>query len=322
MALYPAAGQPNVGPNFAYPPTITVIAGQPLPLTAKLFSISNQWLSGYERAGAPISWKIQELTGATGSGALDKDSGFQVTFTGYKGYQSVRVIATLNDSGRYASDSIAISIRGHDSPNKLVIEPDTLGRYADLTGEHRAGQVALGVVETTRSVYAVIRDPYGNFVAFSNPTVWTSRDTAIVRVTGGNASLGEGILMRPTPGAVGQAYVVAQCNSDPTLKDSVLVVLDNCCSGVSLGRSPQRALELALEIPGAGRRVFALPRDIGNARLSLALYSLSGRVVFKTEVVNAGKPICVNSSLQPGMYIVNVKTAERQLVKSRCVFVK
>jgi hypothetical protein len=77
-----------------------------------------------------------------------------------------------------------------------------------------------------------------------------------------------------------------------------------------------------VEIPGAGRRVFALPREIGNTRLLFALYSLSGRIVFKTEVADAGKPVRVMSQIRPGIYFVIVRTAGRQLVKSRFVIVK
>jgi hypothetical protein len=171
-------------------------------------------------------------------------------------------------------------------------------------------------------VNAVIRDPYGNFVAFSNPTTWTSSDTSVVKATGGNVYVGEGILMRPTPGAVGQAYVIAQDKANPGLKDSVLVQLANCCSGVSFGRSPQSAPQLAVEITGAGRRVIALPSDIGNARLLFTLYSLSGRIVFNTKVVDAGEPVNVNCPLRPGIYIANITTIGRQLVKSRFTIVK
>ena len=110
--------------------------------------------------------------------------------------------------------------------SKLVIEPDTAARFAfisDPTGAHRAGQVTLGATETKMPVYAVLRDPYGNFIRFSDSTLWTSRDTSIIIVTGGKASVGEGILTRRIN--AGQTYVVAQDKSNPSLKDSVLVQL-------------------------------------------------------------------------------------------------
>lgn len=330
MTLYPAPGPPNTttnvpyrDPKNPYAPSVTITAGTTLPLVAKIFDLAGQWLSSYERADVPISWKIVELTGATGSGVLDKVSGYQVNFTGLKAFQTVRVTAILSMGGVYISDSITISILRIPA-FKLVIEPDTAGMKTlylnDPTAQHRAGQITIGATETSRSVYAVLRDIYGNFIRFSDSTIWTSRDTSVVKVTGGNASYGEALLTRSA--SMGQTYVIAQDKSNPAVSDSVLVVLATCCSRVSISPSPHSAQELNVEIPGAGRRVIALPRDIGNARLSFALYSLSGRVVFKTDVVDAGKPICVNYSVQPGIYIVNIRTTERQLVKSRFVFIK
>jgi hypothetical protein len=113
--------------------------------------------------------------------------------------------------------------------SKLVIEPDTFGRTAfanDPTTSHRAGMVTMGCSTTAISVYAVLRDLNGTFIRFSDSSIWTSRDTSIVRVTGGNASVGEGKLTRNE--VLGQTYIIAQDKSNPALKDSVLVQLAYC----------------------------------------------------------------------------------------------
>jgi hypothetical protein len=424
----------------------------------------------------------------------------------------------------------------------LSIESDTLGRTAfanDPTASHRAGMVTMGCSTTAISVYAVLRDLNGTFIRFSDSSIWTSRDTSIVRVTGGNASVGEGIVTRCV--SQGQTYVIAQDKSNPALKDSVLVQLAFCsfrsitfeiitppekrfagdtisyrlqirgnngldtgmfCDNVmfqeniaprpglpepfvivnntrmpfntttpvcsesgqffikvvmynvqdslyridmNFSKLPQfhdtftlfpaavgrveiqrpsdstsidsvflsyptgnivlasigydaygnkRGLEIAnwlttgtlhaitkpdsiskifydastvttdevgyiycslvsdstkrdsvkIRIGGpsgvlsknrtsqvhnlrvmmqnSGAYVFPLPGDVAHSTLFFTLYSLSGRVVFKTEVVDIGKPVSVNALIQPGIYLASLRTAGRQLVKSRFVIVK
>jgi fibro-slime domain-containing protein len=225
MALYPSPGQPNTGTNTAYPDLDTVTAGVPLPLVAKLFTDRNEWLSGYERSDAPITWTITELSGATGSGTLDKYSGYQVNFTGFNATQTVKVTAVFSEGGITIVDSIKLFIKAGPAA-KLVIEPDTTGKSAfvnDRNGVHRAGQVTVFGSATSVPVYAVLRDRFGNFVSFSNPTSWRSKDTASVSVKKGDTLLGEGLCIRKTMN--GQAWVFAKDGKDTTLTDSVLVVL-------------------------------------------------------------------------------------------------
>ncbi len=229
MALYPARGQPDVGTNVMYGPTKTVTAGQALPLDAALFSASNQWLSAFETDNAPITWTIQELTGATNTGTLNKYTGDLVSFTGYKATQTVKVTATFSNNGITISQFINITITAGPAA-KLVIEPDTTGRTAyvnDPTGAHRAqnlGGLTIAGSATTVAAYAVLRDQYGNFVAFSNPTNWTSRADSIVVAQRGDMTFGQGIMMRETN--VGQSWVQAQ-DSILGFTDSVLVVISN-----------------------------------------------------------------------------------------------
>jgi len=224
MTFYPARGQPDVGVNVAYGPTKTVQAGQALPLQAKLFSVSNQWLSAYERDDAPITWTITELTGATNTGTLNKYTGDLVTFIGYKAYQTVRVTATFSLDGITVTQSINITIT-HGPAAKLVIEPDTTGRTAyvnDQTGAHRAGQLTIAGSSIAVSGYAVLRDQWGNFVAFSNPTNWTVRVDSVLLAQRGDVTFGEGIMTRKK--SEGQSWVQAR-DSTFGFTDSVLVVI-------------------------------------------------------------------------------------------------
>jgi hypothetical protein len=224
MRLYPKSGLPDVAANMPYPDTITVTAGQPVPIWAKLFSQSNQWLKGYERSDAPVTWNMTELTGAQNSGSFTNFSGSSTVFTGIKAYQKVKVTATFSENGITLARSIVVSITP-GAPARLVIEPDTTGRTAYPNNPHRAGSVTLLSTDTVKSVYAVLRDSLGNFVSFSNPTSWLSRDTTQAGVRGGAAAIGEGILIRKID--KGQTWVIATDGKNAAFTDSVQVMLSN-----------------------------------------------------------------------------------------------
>ena len=222
MALYPAAGTPNIAGNMAYLPAVPVTAGQALPLYAKIFSTNNEWLSSYEGANAPMTWTVTDPLGnPTTAGTLNTYTGSMAAFTGTKAYQSVKVTATFTGG---ITQSIVITIQPA-AASQLVIEPDATGKTAYPNVAHRAGTVTIGGTSTVISVYAVLRDQFGNFVSFSDPTTWTSRNSAVVGDSVGNASVGEGICIRIA--ASGQAYVLAQDVGNPALHDSVQVVLSN-----------------------------------------------------------------------------------------------
>jgi hypothetical protein len=110
--------------------------------------------------------------------------------------------------------------------------------------------------------------------------------------------------------------------SDSLAADSVGVFVRGKANAVNAARSRHVPPWLRILIPNAGIHVFALPRDADLSRISFELYSMSGKVVGKMEAINAEKPVDLNFSLQPGIYLVNIRASERQIVKSRFVIVK
>jgi phage-related tail fiber protein len=93
-------------------------------------------------------------------------------------------------------------------------------------------------------------------------------------------------------------------------------------TGLSFRSRARCGPALSIVVPNAGSYVYALPLDVAHSRLFFTLYSLSGQIVFKSAGFDAGKPLYVNSPVKPGIYIVNVRAADRQLVISRFVVVK
>jgi|WetSurMetagenome_2_1015567.scaffolds.fasta_scaffold01606_6 hypothetical protein len=317
MVLYPAAGPPSDS-NKPYPPQWFDTVGGTVSLAVKVFA-GFGWLGGYERPDVPVTWKIEDMTGITGSGVLDGYAGYMVTFTGLKAYQTVRVIASLDTNGVRVSDSVAITML--PAPREFMyIEPDSTAEHHYRNQVHRAEQVTLGVTEAFRSVYAVLRDTYGNFIKFSDSIVWVSRDTTIVKVTGGNSLYGEGKLSRV--GLAGRTYVIARSETNPDLFDSVLVVLSECCSGTVREEPGRNKATLQIEIPGAGRFPVALPPDLASIGLSVVVYSLSGKMIFREENIDGAKSLSLGSLAGPGIYMLVAKVGKKRIIDRKVAIVR
>jgi hypothetical protein len=118
-----------------------------------------------------------------------------------------------------------------------------------------------------------------------------------------------------------QGYIYCSPVSDSTIHDSVKVRIAGPAGVLTKNRtSPTHNFRFMT--PNAGAFVFPLPADIAHSRLFVAFYSISGRLVFKTEVVDAEKPVCMNSLTPPGVYLVSLRTADRQLIKRTFAIVK
>ncbi len=110
MVLYPLQGIP--GPdNQPLPPSVTISAGDSFQMTAKIFDLSNVWLSSYEQTDSLITWTITEARGSGSIGSLDTNKGFTTIFTPTRAYSIVTIIATFQDRGIRLSDSITVFIK-------------------------------------------------------------------------------------------------------------------------------------------------------------------------------------------------------------------
>ena len=219
MRLYPQAGKPDTLTNVAFNAgaTITVTAGVPFSIVANLFDNKGQWLSSYERAGAPFSW----TNGSPTVGSLDSLHGFITNFTGRKAYSISTITATFVENGITLTQSINIYVNP-GPPNHLTLEADT-SRATSPNSDNRAVRVTIDSSATTAQVYAILRDQFGNWVGYSSSTAWSTSDSSRATAAAGNASIGQGIITRIAN--TGQATIYANDLNHPGFMDSVLVVL-------------------------------------------------------------------------------------------------
>jgi hypothetical protein len=231
LRIYPKEGAPGVD-NQPYPPPtmvsytfpIYIKFGDTLPLVAKIFDQSDIWLQQFESDTAPIRWKLASFTSSPPCGVLTSDSGFRTSFIATIGCGACSVIATLSQEGPLVSDTILLGALC--GPNHLVIEasPDST---ISMRSDNPVRSLYFYCQNPIDSVYAIIRDIYGNYFSHSRQTIWQTRDTSIAEVTQGNAAIGEGIIRCKK---YGNTWIFARDSISGSPKyDSVLVQCAGPC---------------------------------------------------------------------------------------------
>jgi hypothetical protein len=219
LVLYPSPGAPGGANLPLLPPTNAIVdtAGKPLQMVAKIFDKNGIWLGSYDRASAPVSWSIVELTGNPPTGALNNAAGFTSAYTPTRAYNSLYVIARLDSTGLTptARDTIKISV-GPGAPSQLVIEADP-NWQTKPTMAVPVDSIRIAATQMSASVYALIRDKFGNFVKYSIVTKWGSFldaaplifDSSIVSVHNGTIMIGEGIVRRVAASGFERVYAAS-----------------------------------------------------------------------------------------------------------------
>lgn len=223
LVLYPSIGAIGAM-NIPYPnPSITInrTAGYIFPTTAKIFDIHGNWLQNYETYSAPISWRVVELEGQAPSGSFTSIVGATVNYKPLRASNVVLIIAEFLESGISFSDTVKLYITP-GVPDHLVLEgsPD---KKVSPYNDNPLQFLLFTSIDTTKSVYAVIRDSLGNFIRFSQRTSWFSSDTSSAYVVAGQTIFGEGVVHRTANN--GQLDIVGYNGDDTTLFDTVHVIL-------------------------------------------------------------------------------------------------
>jgi fibro-slime domain-containing protein len=231
-ALYPKPGQPGAAANnapYASPPQILPFdAGYTIPLYAKLFDAFGHWLSDYEASplpgGATIQWSATDAASGlpidASRGALSTTQGAAASFTARTAYDTFDIIATFTRGSIQLQARMRIAVRPSQLGHHLVIEasPDS---SLSLTSERRVSTLIMLGFELSDTLYAMIRDGFGNFVRHADSAQWSSGNGLIAAAqNGGRLDWGEGVVTRAADS--GAAWIVSEKG---LLRDSALVVL-------------------------------------------------------------------------------------------------
>ncbi len=199
-----------------------------MPLYAKIFDHNGEWLSLYEtdaNYAAYIGWDVTDDENVDRSSYLNTTSGNAVQFSATRAHHTYEIVAVFEDSvGNKHADTAIVFIRP-GAASKLVIEGDPDARTKFPNEPNEKTKVTLTSTILDQSVYAILRDQYDNFVAYSTGNTWTSGNTAYASVAERNNAVGEGVI---TKGAsVGNTTVRATSKQYPSLWDEVPVEVKN-----------------------------------------------------------------------------------------------
>jgi fibro-slime domain-containing protein len=222
LVLYPGANQNT---QLLSPVTaIEVAAGDTFMMTARVLDVNGTWLAPYANVSAPITWKIEQLSGNPATDSLINTAGYLSSFYSTRAYNRVYVIATFELGAKKCSDTVQISVIS-GAAYHLVVEPNSNWQVSP-NRDNPLDSVTLLSNQTTVPVYAIIRDRFGNFVDYSRHTRWAADDSSVAHVEDGVTSVGEGVVGRST--GTGTRTIVRAANIDnPELMDSVIVNLAN-----------------------------------------------------------------------------------------------
>ena len=223
--LYRRTGNPaTAGPYRELPQVDTLTAGVTAPFIAKIFDRNNVWLSDYENSSRDnlFAWTVTLVDGLNPPDTLNRRIGYNVSMFPTQAYNTYQVSVTFTEGSRVFSASALVYVKP-GAVDHLVIEGSPNPTGAALRNDNPLSTVEFGSRDTVKNAYAVLRDPFGNYISASTSTDWTSVNTGIVTAAEGLAIIGEGKITRT--GTLGSTKVVAVNTGNTSLFDTVDVVL-------------------------------------------------------------------------------------------------
>jgi fibro-slime domain-containing protein len=230
MALYKTVGTPVATDAWSIPPVIdTIVAGTSYNFVAKIFDRNGYWLSKYDTLANSrplISWSITNRNGpGTPLDELSGTTGHIISFRPTHAFNRLTITATFKDGTRSFTSSVNLYVIA-GAATHLVIEANAQPTGENLVKDSPIDTVLFGSRDTTKFVYAILRDANQNFVSQSRSTDWLSTKTTLITTTEANALAGEGKILRGTDSS-GVASVTATNKTNPAFTDNVAVKVMN-----------------------------------------------------------------------------------------------
>ena len=235
MTEYPHKPADRPAAQKIYPvptETLTVTAGDTLPIVAAMFSTNPPALNSYiPNMSLPgtFTWVIENNTDGSATRITQSTSGYEAMFRSTAAHKTHTVLVTYtNGMATPVTQRLLIKVNPGD-PAAVYIEPvsqelNPMSLNKPLRFDGKVPQVdADGAIvlvndtltmtsaETSRIVYALLRDKWGNYVAPSggpnpywptfvepNATTWSPSPPTTVAAAGSNPSIGQGIVTKDT----------------------------------------------------------------------------------------------------------------------------
>jgi len=168
--------------------------------------------------------------GANNNSHLSALRGDTIRFIPTEAWVQERLVGVLQISGMQPiRDTITIYVKACD-PHHIVIEaavPDIASSSPHILRDDQPLDVlTIRSNEIRGTIYAIVRDPYGNFIEPSQNTTWSivSGDAFIDSVRDGNKSQGQGFVYKDPGAGAGNGSVRAQSQDYPSIGSDVVPV--------------------------------------------------------------------------------------------------
>ena len=212
------------------PDTNVISAGDSIVFKATVEDGSGSALSGYDQSVKWTLWTwvppngvpVKNTTASYNTAA----SGVNNTFKAIDAYSFYIIMANLDTISAggtgvhlFWADTVYVQ------PGKathLNIEASADSMVSRLN-DARLGSITMSGTTQKDSVYAVLRDQFGNWVSHATLASWLSRNTAVVTDSSGRTQLGEGVITRQAASNATTYITATQGN----FTDSLQVILSN-----------------------------------------------------------------------------------------------
>jgi hypothetical protein len=212
------------------PDTNVISAGDSIVYNATVQDGSGAALSGYDQS---VKWTLWTWTPPAGAPVKNTTASFNTATSGlnntfkaidaYTFYIIMANLDTISAGGTsvhlFWADTIYVQ---SGKATHLNIEASADSMVSRLN-DNRLGSITIPGTTQKDSVYAVLRDQFGNWVSHATLASWLSRNTAVVTDATGRTQLGEGVVTRQTANNA-TTYVTATQGS---FTDSLQVILSN-----------------------------------------------------------------------------------------------
>ena len=176
LQLFAKPGTPNTPDNPMLGPLDSAVAGQPFTLYAHVFDSLYNWIPAEDNL---VTWT---MTDSMGNPVLTSAAGSSTSFTPTQAYGNVTITATFkdpNNPNKVITTKISVYI-GPGPGTHIVIEADSLARRT--RNDRPVGTITVDRTANV-TVYAVVRDAYGNFVSFATTAAWSTANPATATAT-------------------------------------------------------------------------------------------------------------------------------------------
>ncbi|MFP4015287.1 MAG: hypothetical protein ACLFVQ_14455, partial [Chitinispirillaceae bacterium] len=259
MVLYPQEGDPEN--QIPLPDRDTLAAGESIEIFAKLFNGKDEWLEEYESADSLVSritWQLSD-----DDATLESSNGNSTSFSSTVAHKTYTVTGVYTYRGLTVAKSIEIFVKPGPADH-FDIQPDSV--VTSLYSEDDFKAYYFGKDENELTVWAVIRDKYGNYVSHPDHAQWRSTDTEFVDVSGRTGS--SALITRKITYSVDQMYIVVEGNG---LKPDSIEVNSEGENSIATSKNPFIPRVTVIE-ETVSPRTYEFYRDvIGNKRTGVLI---------------------------------------------------